>query len=55
VIQVYDRLVGPLREGDTGAFLLRGFAVAAVTTLICTASLYWFERPVMGLRKRFLA
>jgi peptidoglycan/LPS O-acetylase OafA/YrhL len=55
VLSSYDKIAGPLRSGATGPFLLRGAAVLVVTTIVCTLSLYLFERPVMALRQRFLA
>lgn len=55
VLSSYDRIAGPLRAGATGPFLFRAATVLVVTTVVCTFSLYFFERPVMALRRRFLA
>lgn len=55
VLSSYDKIAGPLRAGATLPFLLRAATVLIVTTLVCTFSLYFFERPVMALRRRFLA
>jgi peptidoglycan/LPS O-acetylase OafA/YrhL len=55
VLDVYNRFAGPLVAGETKPFLLRAVVVLAVTTAICAVSLHGFERPVMRLRRRFLA
>ncbi len=55
VISSYDKMAGPLQAGATAPFLLRASTVLVVTSVVCTFSLYLFERPVMALRKNFLA
>lgn len=54
VIRAYDRIVGPLHAGLTAPFLIRACVCLAITTSICTASLYLLERPVIATRRRFL-
>jgi len=54
VIRAYDRIEGPLHSGFTAPFLIRACVCLAITTAICSASLYLFERPVMTTRRRFL-
>jgi peptidoglycan/LPS O-acetylase OafA/YrhL len=55
ILDLYNRAAGPLVPGQTLPFLARGAIVLALTTGLCTASLYGFERPMMRLRRRFLA
>lgn len=51
----YFRYFGPVTPGSSLQLYGRMLAVLAVGTAICAISLYWFERPVMSLRKRFVS
>jgi len=54
IIRAYDRVAGPLHAGSTTQLLIRAFACLAATTAICTVSLFFFERPIMATRRKFL-
>jgi len=55
VLAGYDRVVAPYSAGAAGPWILRCAVTCIVTTVTCTVSLYFFERPVMSLRRRLLA
>ena len=50
---LYDRY-RPLQPGDDAAYWIRIAAVLAISTLLCTLSLHYFERPLMRRRERYL-
>jgi peptidoglycan/LPS O-acetylase OafA/YrhL len=55
VMDCYDRVAHGYPAGGTGPWLLRAAIILAATTILSTISLYWFERPIMSLRKHFLS
>ena len=55
VMGYYTRYFGDVEPGSSWQLYGRMLAVLAISTGICVVSYYYFERPVMRLRKYFFA
>lgn len=55
VMEAYDRVRGPLMEGDARAYAVRVAVVLAITIALSLLSRYLLELPILRLRKRVLS
>jgi peptidoglycan/LPS O-acetylase OafA/YrhL len=55
VMEIYDRLCGGLRVGNSAAYMVRFFCILAGTIAVCLLSRYLIELPAISLRRFVLA